>query len=96
MVEAAPANADDTPDTPTTPRRPPVGVAAAAAAIGISVSSVQRRIDAWQRGDRSDYALQGGRAGKCRYADPDDVDALAGQLRGTVPPGRHARETAEG
>ncbi len=91
MVEPAPANADDAP-TPATQRRRPVGVAAAAELIGISVSSVQRRIDAWARGDRTDYALRGGRAGKCRYADPDDVDALAGQLRGEVPPGRHATD----
>jgi hypothetical protein len=107
VVETAPAAAGDAGDAavfnevrqaPATEGPRTIGVLDAAELTGLSVSTVQRRVDAWQRGDRSDYALKGGTAGATsskgatRYVDRLDAEALAKQLVGELPAGRHIRE----
>lgn len=92
---------DATTETADRRPRPRLKVQEAAARTGLSVRTVQRRVDAWIAGDRSDYALRGGRAGSTsdRYVDESDVDALARQLSGDAGPGRHVAappDTAEG
>jgi hypothetical protein len=100
---AAPANAGDS--LPPAPAqrdasgeragpRPPIGLEEAKKITGLSVSTLRRRVDAWNDGDRSDFALRGSRSGPTswRYVDPDDAEALAAQLRGELPPGRHPQE----
>lgn len=104
MVEPAPANADnagvpaqrDQADRAAVGALPrTIGVLEAAEITGLSVSTVQRRVDAWRAGDRTDYALKGGTAGSTRgkaatrYVDRADALALAKQLVGDLPPGRH-------
>lgn len=61
----------------------------AAQLIGVGINTIRRRVDAWLAGNRTDYALKGGRAGTDRYVDPDDARALAAQLRGELGPNRH-------
>lgn len=53
---------------------------------GLSISTIQRRIDAWLDEDEdkiaSGYALKGGRAGRNRTVDRADALRLARQLNG--------------
>jgi hypothetical protein len=65
----------------------------AVAYTGLSRSTVQRRVDLWQTGDRTAAALKGGRTHGThgeRRVDPVDAERarlqLAGELPGTVTP----------
>lgn len=53
---------------------------------GLSISTIQRRVDAWLDRDEdkiaSGYALKGGRAGRNRTVDRADTLRLARQLGG--------------
>ncbi len=88
----APANAE--PGEIPAPGRV-IRTAEAARITGLAMNTVRRRVAAWQRGDRSDYALRGWAPadGGDRYIDLDDTHALAAQMRGELPPGRHHQAT---
>lgn len=70
----------------------------AAAHVGISQPTIRRRVDAWLRGDRSPYALKGGRTGGSkgdRSVDPVDAERArlqrVGELPSTVTTEEYAR-----
>lgn len=66
-------------------------VSAAAEYIGTSISTVQRRADAWEAGNRSPYALKSTRAGwvgghrRDRLIDPTDAERARLQRHGELP-----------
>lgn len=73
-----------------------IGVKEAMAITGLPRRTVQRRVDAWISGDRTDYALRGWRAGSSRIVSRADAEALARQMDGLEAPGRHERAADPG
>ncbi len=87
IADAEGVGDDDSAGALPAPGQPPqpdkiMRIATVSVVTGLSKSTVRRRIDAWIHGDRSSYALKGGRSGSIRYADPDAVERLARELRG--------------
>jgi hypothetical protein len=63
---------------------------------GLSRSTLHRRADAWQAGDRSPYAVRSGRKtdGGERTFDPRDLDRVRRQMIGDVLPSVTAEQWA--
>ncbi len=54
---------------------------------GLSATTIRRRCDAWERGDRTPYAIKVGRTGSDRgdrLIDPTDVERVRLQTRGEL------------
>jgi len=103
MTEAAPANAGEGHEESDEARADRllmatlpevIGVERAAAILGLGVSTIRRRVDAWCEGDRRDYALMGDNGGGARTVNTADLFALKAQRRGEVAPGRHRSKAA--
>ena len=80
----------------------PLTVSEAVELTGLSDNTLRRRVDAWLSGDRSPYALKGGRTGGDkgdRLVDPLDAERARlqrlGELPGTVTTDEYARQAAE-
>ncbi len=80
-------------DVPTEHR---IGTQEACKVTGLNHRVLMRRVRAWMRGDRSDYALRGGPIGAGvgrslprHWVDRRDAEALRAQLDGVAPPDRH-------